>query len=145
MGVIDWEFSYAAPNEFTYSPPWWLLLEQPEYWNPGFEDRVQNYEQPLPLFLKSMVDSEDAMIASGRLREDQRLSHKMRESWESSDFWIAYAARKSFAFDCVYWRRLDPLFFGTEVDDPPGSLLRSDLICLTRRRRRRWDRLLKES
>jgi aminoglycoside phosphotransferase (APT) family kinase protein len=26
VGVLDWEFSYAAPVEFTYAPPWWLLV-----------------------------------------------------------------------------------------------------------------------
>ena len=31
VGVIDWEFSYAAPAEFAYSPPSLLLLERPEY------------------------------------------------------------------------------------------------------------------
>jgi hypothetical protein len=29
-GVIDWEFTYAAPAEFTYVAPWWLLLQSPE-------------------------------------------------------------------------------------------------------------------
>jgi hypothetical protein len=31
VGVIDWEFTYASPAEFSSAPPWWLLLEQPEY------------------------------------------------------------------------------------------------------------------
>ncbi|KAJ6184615.1 hypothetical protein N7519_005916 [Penicillium mononematosum] len=28
-GVIDWEFTYAAPAEFTWVAPWWLLLHSP--------------------------------------------------------------------------------------------------------------------
>lgn len=32
-GVIDWEFAYAAPAEFTYVAPWWLLLQSPEDWD----------------------------------------------------------------------------------------------------------------
>jgi hypothetical protein len=28
-GVVDWEFSYAAPIEFSYAPHWWLLLKSP--------------------------------------------------------------------------------------------------------------------
>ncbi|CDM31542.1 hypothetical protein DTO013E5_2174 [Penicillium roqueforti] len=28
--VVDWEF--------TYAPPWWLLIETPEYWPQGLED-----------------------------------------------------------------------------------------------------------
>ncbi|EHA18698.1 hypothetical protein ASPNIDRAFT_125795, partial [Aspergillus niger ATCC 1015] len=31
-GVIDWEFTYVAPAEFTLTAPWWLLFECPEAW-----------------------------------------------------------------------------------------------------------------
>ncbi|CZR44857.1 uncharacterized protein FPRO_14609 [Fusarium proliferatum ET1] len=24
VGVIDWEFVYAAPSEFSFDPPWWF-------------------------------------------------------------------------------------------------------------------------
>lgn len=24
IGVIDWEFTYAAPVEYTYAAPWWF-------------------------------------------------------------------------------------------------------------------------
>ncbi|KAG8407868.1 hypothetical protein J3458_020179 [Metarhizium acridum] len=117
VGVIDWEFSYAAPNEFTFAPPWWLLLEQPEYWKEGLDDWIEKYEHRLKVFLKAMVDCEDAAIASGKLQEHQRLSCKMRESWATGDFWTVYAARKNFAFDCVYWKKLDPRFFGPDERD----------------------------
>ncbi|KFZ09260.1 hypothetical protein V501_05640 [Pseudogymnoascus sp. VKM F-4519 (FW-2642)] len=36
----------------------------------------------------------------------------MRESWESGDFWVVYAARKGFAFDAIFWNFLDARFFG---------------------------------
>lgn len=110
--VIDWESSYAAPCEFTYSPPWWLLLERPEYWEAGLEDWTEKYERRLTTFLKVMKESEDASISSGQLQEDQRLSGKMRESWDSGAFWIVYAAQKNFAFDDIYWKKLDQRFFG---------------------------------
>lgn len=119
VGVIDWEFSYAAPNEFTFAPPWWLLLEQPEYWKEGLGDWIEKYEARLPIFLKAMVNCEDAAIASGRLQEDQRLSCEMRESWATGDFWTVYAARKNFAFDCVYWKQLDQRFFGADEQNTP--------------------------
>jgi hypothetical protein len=60
-----------------------------------------------------MVDCEDESISSGRLQEEQRLSGKMRESWANGDFWTVYAARKNFAFDSVYWKKLDLRFFGS--------------------------------
>ncbi|KAH7342377.1 phosphotransferase [Rhexocercosporidium sp. MPI-PUGE-AT-0058] len=36
----------------------------------------------------------------------------MRESWEAGRFWLSYAARKSWAFDTVFWNYLDERFFG---------------------------------
>ncbi|KAM3512052.1 hypothetical protein MY11210_004312 [Beauveria gryllotalpidicola] len=110
--VIDWEYSYAAPCEYTYSPPWWLLIERPEYWAGGLADWTEKYERRLKTFLKAMTESENAGIAAGQLREDQRLSGRMRESWDSGDFWTVYAARKSFGFDDAYWAKLDHRFFG---------------------------------
>lgn len=110
--VVDWEFSYAAPVEFTHSPPWWLLLEQPDYWEAGLNDWTEKYEPRLAIFLKAMTEAENELTAAGRLQEEQRLSGKMRQSWDSGDFWISYAARKSFGFDCVYWEKLDARFFG---------------------------------
>ncbi|TWU72580.1 hypothetical protein ED733_002516 [Metarhizium rileyi] len=77
VGVIDWEFSYAAPNEFTFAPPWRLLLEQPEYWTEGLDNWIERYESCLPIFLEAMEDCEDAAIASGKIQDDQRLSYKM--------------------------------------------------------------------
>ncbi|GAB1198103.1 hypothetical protein APSETT444_007411 [Aspergillus pseudonomiae] len=38
VGVVDWEFTYTAPAEFTYAPPWWLLLVKPEDWPNGLDD-----------------------------------------------------------------------------------------------------------
>lgn len=44
----------------------------------------------------------------------------MQQSWESGDFWVTYAARKRFAFDALFWRKIDGRFFGggtsTEAD-----------------------------
>jgi hypothetical protein len=42
-GVVDWEFTYAAPVEFSYAPAWWLLIEKPEYWSKGIEDSGPEY------------------------------------------------------------------------------------------------------
>lgn len=38
VGVIGWEFTYAAPAEFVYSLLAWLLLERPEFWESGLDD-----------------------------------------------------------------------------------------------------------
>ncbi|KAJ5368098.1 uncharacterized protein N7496_007858 [Penicillium cataractarum] len=43
----------------------------------------------------------------------------MQRSWESGDFWVVYAVLHSFAFDAIYWQKIDQQFFGpTKTDDP---------------------------
>lgn len=112
VGAVDWEFSYAAPVGFAYSPPFWLLLELPEFWPEGLQDWAQHYEKRLETFLGVLKQREDVAINRGILTEEHRLSNHMRESWESGDFWVNYAARKSWAFDMVYWAKIDKRFFG---------------------------------
>jgi aminoglycoside phosphotransferase (APT) family kinase protein len=115
-GVVDWEFTYAAPVEFSYAPPWWLLIEKPEYWPKGLEDWTRVFDYRLKTFLKVMKEYEDSMIQKGWLKEDQRLSGPMYQSWESGDFWVIYAALHSFAFDVIYWQKIDLRFFGPPED-----------------------------
>lgn len=54
VGVVDWEFTYAAPVEFSFAPPWWLLIEKPEYWSRGLDDWCREYEKRLQTFLSAM-------------------------------------------------------------------------------------------
>ena len=112
--VIDWEFSYAAPAEFTFSPPWWLLLRAPEDWKEGLDDWTAHYEKRLRTFLRALEARETEFREKGRLGEGELLSTRMRESWETGGFWVTYAARKSWAFDGIYWRFLDERFFGRD-------------------------------
>lgn len=103
VGVIDWEFSFAAPAEFVYSPPFWLLLQRPEQ---GLDDCTLTCGKRLEVFLQELRNREDVVIQRGILSADGRLSDRMRESWENGDFWVCYAANKSWAFDMIYWARL---------------------------------------
>ncbi|KAF1951206.1 phosphotransferase family protein [Byssothecium circinans] len=112
LSVIDWEFTYAAPSSFTFNPPWWLLLEAPEYWFRGITDWVRVYEPRMRTFIKVLAAREEAAIASGRLKEQERLSRKMEENWASGQFWIDYASRRSWAFDSAFWMFIDTKFFG---------------------------------
>ncbi|KAJ5734005.1 hypothetical protein N7493_002791 [Penicillium malachiteum] len=112
VAVVDWEFTYVAPVEFSQSPPWSLLLEQLEYWPDGIEAWTKVYELRFQIFLKVLLEQEDVAIDRGILKEEQRLSGPMQQSWENGDFWVTYAARKSFAFDAVFWKKIDGRFFG---------------------------------
>ncbi|KAF7715954.1 Uncharacterized protein PECH_004623 [Penicillium ucsense] len=129
-GVLDWEFTYAAPLEYTYAPPWWLLIEKPEYWEAGLDDWARVYEQRLQVFLRKMAEREDACIANGQMTEDHRLSTHMRQSWDTGDFWIAYACQHSFAFDLIYWEKIDPRFFGATSD--PESAWKARMALLSK-------------
>lgn len=114
-GVVDWEFTYAAPMEFSYAPPWWLLIEKPEYWSKSIEDWAQEFDRRLKTFLTVLRHCEDMDTRHSQ----QRLSDQMQRSWESGDFWVVYAILHSFAFDMIYWQKIDQRFIGpTETDDP---------------------------
>ncbi|KAL3449099.1 hypothetical protein BJX65DRAFT_274061 [Aspergillus insuetus] len=111
-GVVDREYTYTAPTGFAHSPPFWLLLELPESWEAGLDEWTEKYEKVLPTFLKVIKGKEDLAIERGTLQECDRLSRHMIKSWESGDFWLNYAARKSWAFDIIYWAKIDRRFFG---------------------------------
>lgn len=51
---MDWEFTYAAPAEFSYAPPRWLLIESPEFWPKGIEDWTTVFGYRLKTFLKAI-------------------------------------------------------------------------------------------
>ncbi|KAJ5259572.1 Aminoglycoside phosphotransferase [Penicillium angulare] len=79
-GVVDWEFTYAAPVEFSYAPPWWLLIEKPECWPNSIEDWEGLFELCLKTFIRAMKSLENAEIQQERLKEGQRLSGPMQAS-----------------------------------------------------------------
>lgn len=63
---------------------------------------------------------EQEFVDKGLLEQtylDMPLSARMRQSRETGDFWVSYAARKSWAFDGIYWRSIDERFFGRNEGD----------------------------
>lgn len=60
------------------------------------------------------------------------LSAYMRESWTTGRFWLSYAARKSWAFDTIYWKYLDERFFGAREGDIPAEELWKTRVQLLR-------------
>lgn len=67
--------SHTLPVEFSYAPPWWPLIENPEYWptEGGLEDWCTEFERRLETFLKAMINREDEAIRKGQ-NDNQRLS-----------------------------------------------------------------------
>ncbi len=118
-GVIDWEFTYAAPIEFATAAPWWLLFESPEAWESDLNKFLVRYTPCLQLFLEVLRAREDDQIQKGTLTESQRLSNRMARSMENGMFWFCLAARKSYMFDDIYWAFIDEKHFGSfgSLDD----------------------------
>ncbi|KAK0390111.1 hypothetical protein NLU13_3684 [Sarocladium strictum] len=118
LGAIDWEFAYAGPTQFTLDPPWWLLLDAPEMWDDGIDHWTSLYERRLQTWLSAMEETEQRTGSCALL-----LSAYMRESWATGRFWLNYCARKSWAFDAIYWRYLDERFFGRREGRLPAEEL----------------------
>lgn len=110
-GVIDWEFTYAAPAQFCLDPPWWLLIDMPEVWILGLEKFSDRFSRTLPVWLEAVEQAEKG-VDLGAHHLSMPWSVYMRQSWETGRFWLSYAMRKGWAFDSIYWKFLDERFFG---------------------------------
>ncbi|KAK2764537.1 hypothetical protein FQN54_009232 [Arachnomyces sp. PD_36] len=109
--VIDWEFCYAAPAQFSHCSPWWLLLGRPDTWDAGFDDFLAHYMCRQKIFLEALRDRENG-LAESRILPEPRLSELMAQSIENGNFWVFLAATSSFAFDDIYWQFIHPKHYG---------------------------------
>lgn len=116
VAVLDWEFTYAAPSSFTYSPPWWLLLRGLDSWvdSNNLEDFLRLYRPRLDLFLRILQEREDIRAKSNNLMINQRMSKLMRDAMEDGTFWLNIASRKSWDIDQIYWNQLDRIYLGQD-------------------------------
>ncbi|CEI68011.1 unnamed protein product [Fusarium venenatum] len=135
IAAIGWEFTYVAPEQFSLDPPWWLLLEAPEMWSKGIDDWAETYNERLDTWLLVLEDTEKS--ANGK--SEYKLSSYMRESWSSGRFWLNYAARKSWAFDTIYWK-----FFGPGEAVDKDSYWKIRVKFLGEEGKRKTDSLCKE-
>lgn len=74
--VLDWEFCYAAPAQFLYSPPTWLMLKEPWEWDQNDEE----YKRKLRLYAKIKEEEEEAS------RRDHTFSCLMQRYMEDGTF-----------------------------------------------------------
>lgn len=106
-GVIDWEWAYTAPYQFSFCPPSWLILERPITWT---QDEEQQHEEKLTMFLECLEEEEDKRQSKTSLRfqEDERMSSLMRKSYYDGTFWFMVLLQEAFAFDEeVLWLNLE--------------------------------------
>lgn len=139
VGVIDWEMSYFAPASFHYNPPWWLIIDRPEFFKKGLRSWAKEYERHLPLFLKAM-EIEEAELkkakqkagdgqgpiqnslqllaideAGGHGSQSTSMSKRMKQNWDNGRFFLDYCARRNYGFDPIYWKFVDKKFFGKNM------------------------------
>ncbi|WQF84801.1 Putative protein kinase-like domain superfamily [Colletotrichum destructivum] len=119
--LVDWEYTYIGPTQFIFDPPWWLLIETAEMWSAGIDDWRETYDMRLKIWLSAMEKAEANIAGPSTLPAP--LSTYMQESWETGRFFLSYEARKSWAFDAMYWKFLDKRFFGGRQD----GVLRDEL------------------
>ena len=112
------------PVEFTYAAPLWLLLERPEDWETDLNQFLVRYMPRFYTFLEVLKDCETKKIQDGSLSQSQRLSIVMEKSFDTGLFWICLASRHSSMFDEIYWKFIDPRFYGpfTMIEDRFGLL-----------------------
>lgn len=117
--ILDFEFTNAMPAEFTYDPPWWLLLSGPEMWleRCAMEEFLTLYGPRMEQFLRALARVEIEMALGVKQPGEPSLSTRMRDSWRTGRFWFDYAARKSFDVDTIYWAALHTDGAGVELLD----------------------------
>lgn len=102
-------------------------------WHTNIDDWTKVYDTRLKSWLKAMEKAEES---TGARSKGLILSKHMRESWETGRFWLNYAARKSWAFDTIFWKYLDERFFGSrEADIAKQDLWRTRVDLLSERER----------
>ncbi|RAQ50875.1 hypothetical protein AFGD_003458 [Aspergillus flavus] len=111
VGVLDWEFSYAAPSQFAASIPWWLLLRRPhsllnQYGPDAF---FESFLPKATLFLEVLEEREQIRGLTGH---DCRLSVRMRQSIEDKSAWFTLASHMVASVDLLYWDLLDEYCWG---------------------------------
>ena len=105
--LLDFEFTNAMPAQFTYDPPWWLLLLGPDMWleRHSMEKFLVRYVPRMEQFLRAL-ERVEKMSNSEADHQTTLLSDRMRDSWATGRFWFDYGMRKSFDIDAVYWEAL---------------------------------------
>src|SRR3569833_4742664 len=120
------------------TPPWWLLLMEPDWWEDGaYPEWMEAYEPRMLTFIRVLEEEERNLLEGGDFAEsvagmslesgaEKQSSKKgraaispaqrMRERWETRPWMVNFAARKTWCFDAIFWGYLDPAYFGPNED-----------------------------
>lgn len=94
MAVVDWEWSYAGPQELFWSPPLWLLGEHPICWENGVDDtRLSRYHHNLDILIKVMQEEEAKILTS---TPDCLPSVLLRNQQQDGSFWFYHIMHEAY-------------------------------------------------
>ncbi|RAK77626.1 phosphotransferase family protein [Aspergillus fijiensis CBS 313.89] len=111
VGVLDWEFTYAAPSQFAASIPSWLLLRRPHSLvnEDGPDAFLESFLPKANIFLEALEERERTQ---GLIESEDRLSGRMRRSLEDRSAWFTLALHMGASVDLIYWDLLDEYCWG---------------------------------
>ena len=104
LGFNDWEFTYAAPQDYQCCMVSWLILSKPYTWR---TTDCKRYEEQLEIFLEALRDEETTRpleFFKGSPRH--ALSKMIQESWLSGKFWLMLCLRSGLYFN-EFWERFE--------------------------------------
>lgn len=73
--VLDFEFTNSMPAQFTYDPPWWLLLRGPDVWldRNGGDEFLARYVPRMEQFLRALERVEEKSSSAGNAGPETNL------------------------------------------------------------------------
>ena len=101
MCLVDWEFTYAAPKEYSCLMASWLISTRPYEWTQADCDL---YSEQLEVFLQVLEEVEGTRAANGGQECGHELSQQIREGWVSGVFWLVLCAKYGLYFDRLWAR-----------------------------------------
>lgn len=140
-GVIDWEWTYAAPYQFLFSPPPWLVVGDPIAWTTRCEEL---YKERFPLFIRALQDAEEGAEQVRAMPMEQRMSSLMLHSYTSGQFWFVQLLQQAFMFDEeVLWPNIETVLKEKGLNEL-GIPSPSDIAAFVQMKMRHLDQYNKE-
>lgn len=95
VAVIDWEWSYAGPEELLWSPPRWLVLEIPNVWSSQKTGNLTRYNKYFEIFAQ-MIEEQEGDVLGEELDPARRPSTLLRQRQQDGSAWFYHIIRESF-------------------------------------------------
>lgn len=93
VAVLDWEWSYAGPQQIFWSPPFWLILSPPTEWS-KCDERLERYESNLTIYQSILEEEEKAFGYDSSIRDAP--SAIVRRAKETGRSWFHQIIQRAF-------------------------------------------------